>query len=868
MKRLTKVFALIAAVALIGTSAYTQGVDYSIEQVTNTFSPTQLTAGNDHQAQIRVTNNTGLGGWNYSTGFEVSSPDGATWGLPVADTMVFISPVFDDGALFAQRFRNRFGVDGAGADTFAYAGVTFSPTGGVPAGFDDVAFGFTFISNLADSNLTICVDSVTNFPPTNVWIWSNADITQADVLPTWSGEECFTVFNVPDLPPDITNCPTNVTGSVCETLTETFQGFDAEGSPFTFEIVSGPGAIDANSGVYTFSPTNADVLASPITVEVAARDGVTGVLGPVCQFDLVVTNTAPSITNCPGSNLTGVVGKDATTDLDAADPDVCQTLAWSVVGGSAAGVASVDANGVVTFTPDAADVGTVTVEVEVSDGLETDLCVLTFDVTAGAPYGIRIEKIHNQLQGQFTTVNVILESIDANEGLGGFDLLIKYDNSALSLQQAVPGDIYAECGWEYFDYRFGANGNCDGGCPSGVVRVVGLAETNNGPNFAGCTPTYVGTTPVSLAGLVFLVSNDRTLECQYVPVRFFWLDCGDNTLSNATGTELYINSAIYEYRGDDALFGANGNPDIADGSFGFPGYVGAPDVPCLDGDKEVPERNIDFQNGGVDIICADSIDDRGDINLNGLAYEIADAVMFTRYFLVGLSAFPFIEGSIAASDVNNDGNPLTVADLVTLIRVVVGDELGIPKAAPAVNADYTLAANGVVSLRGEAAAAHLVVSGNVTPTVLVDAELGYEYDAANDVTSILVYPAIVEGNTVDNFTGDFVNVGNGEIVSIELATAAGSPVVTNPLPTSFALEQNYPNPFNPTTTIAFTLPVSGQYEMTIYNAIGQVVEVIAGNGSAGPATIEWDAGNYASGVYFYKLSAGAESITKKMVFLK
>jgi hypothetical protein len=49
-----------------------------------------------------------------------------------------------------------------------------------------------------------------------------------------------------------------------------------------------------------------------------------------------------------------------------------------------------------------------------------------------------------------------------------------------------------------------------------MLRVVGIAETNNGPNHPGCqTPTpYVDVIPTTLAQLTFLVSNDRTLECQ------------------------------------------------------------------------------------------------------------------------------------------------------------------------------------------------------------------------------------------------------------------------------------------------------------------------------------------------------------------
>ena len=75
---------------------------------------------------------------------------------------------------------------------------------------------------------------------------------------------------------------------------------------------------------------------------------------------------------------------------------------------------------------------------------------------------------------------------------------------------------------------------------------------------------------------------------------------------------------------------------------------------------------------------ASDIDDRGDMNLNGVAYEIADAVLYTNYFIFGPSAFDLDpirrESQIAASDVNADGSPLTVADLVYLIRVILGLE--------------------------------------------------------------------------------------------------------------------------------------------------------------------------------------------------
>ena len=86
---------------------------------------------------------------------------------------------------------------------------------------------------------------------------------------------------------------------------------------------------------------------------------------------------------------------------------------------------------------------------------------------------------------------------------------------------------------------------------------------------------------------------------------------------------------------------------------------------------------------------------------------------------------------------------------------------------------------------------------------------------------------------------------------------------------SFALEQNYPNPFNPRTTIEFTLDKKSDVKLTIYNMLGQEVATLVNEvRNAGIYPVIWDASNVASGVYFYKLSAGDLTRTKKMVLLK
>lgn len=81
--------------------------------------------------------------------------------------------------------------------------------------------------------------------------------------------------------------------------------------------------------------------------------------------------------------------------------------------------------------------------------------------------------------------------------------------------------------------------------------------------------------------------------------------------------------------------------------------------------------------------------------------------------------------------------------------------------------------------------------------------------------------------------------------------------------------QNYPNPFNPTTTIQFQTPQAGHVKITVYNTLGQLVTTLVdGNMKAGIHKVTFDAADYATGVYFYRLKVNDFSKVKKMLLLK
>lgn len=86
---------------------------------------------------------------------------------------------------------------------------------------------------------------------------------------------------------------------------------------------------------------------------------------------------------------------------------------------------------------------------------------------------------------------------------------------------------------------------------------------------------------------------------------------------------------------------------------------------------------------------------------------------------------------------------------------------------------------------------------------------------------------------------------------------------------TFELSQNYPNPFNPSTNINFTIPATSNVRLEVYNLLGQkVATLVDGRRMAGNHTVQFDARNLASGVYFYMLRADNVSLQRKMTLIK
>jgi hypothetical protein len=91
----------------------------------------------------------------------------------------------------------------------------------------------------------------------------------------------------------------------------------------------------------------------------------------------------------------------------------------------------------------------------------------------------------------------------------------------------------------------------------------------------------------------------------------------------------------------------------------------------------------------------------------------------------------------------------------------------------------------------------------------------------------------------------------------------------NLVPAEFALRQNYPNPFNPTTTIRYELPSDEMVTLAVYDILGrEVVTLVNDRQTAGYYEIPFRADNVASGIYFYRLTAGKFTDVQKMIVLR
>jgi hypothetical protein len=545
-------------------------------------------------------------------------------------------------------------------------------------------------------------------------------------------------------------------------------------------------------------------------------------------------NQDPSFTDCPAtvnSNGAAVTVNIAGTDSDAADDvSLTQTAGPGTLNVTADGLAR-PITGTWSFTPPVGP-GTYVAEFLLDDGnLGTATCAVTVTVTPGElshnPV-LTVGYVEGQCLGAVPGADVWVPIKLYAEGYcGGVDILIQTDPTVLTaFEVAYDGRING--GSEYHQWTHNAEG-------AGTDRVVWIADVNNGMY---TPPALPGDGPI--LWVHYQVASGDFLFDVEVPINFMITDFRDNTISDETGYEFI-------------------HPRLAAG--------------C-----------VHIQNPASF---------KGDPNMNCELYEIADAVLVARRLIEGTSAWVGDESMAniapcdrhyagndavqeASADLNNN-HYVDVADLVRFINILNGIvEPPPPKVDPgSYNVSVAMDNNAVKINSGIEIGGVLVQinhTGEISAPVASNGMQILSHDA-NGVLSVLVYS--LEGNrvaagtqTLFTISGDGMTLGqvsSSDSYGTLLPTAVRE---ISPIPTSYSVSQNYPNPFNAKTRISFALPQDGDVAINIYSITGQLVETLNGKYTAGEHSIMWDASDVASGVYFYKLSAGSYSQTMKMTLLK
>ena len=476
---------------------------------------------------------------------------------------------------------------------------------------------------------------------------------------------------------------------------------------------------------------------------------------------------------------------------------------------------------------------------------------------------LTIETEHAGVAGWPSTVSITADSLGFTPGR--FKLLLAVDQAAAGIITVEPGSMVSDCGWEYFNYLFVREtlGTYYRGRQSYVLQIecAGGSSSCVGPN-----------DPIELARVRLWNSHHREYDCQFVPVRFFWLDCTDNIITNLAGDTIHMGGMLAEFDGDT----------VRTQFYAFPG-PGLPDDSCGSMPGATTVGDLRLGNGGVDRACIDwPLNSAGDINLNGFRFEPADAVLFARYFLNGIGVFWSIDAQVAQTDVNGDGLPLTFSDFQFLLRVISGYNFPNPKLSPS-------SGRAVVSLRSTATGPILAVSSDIAISAAYLRLAASNSHAAHgqplaehvacgeigDTTTVLLAD-LSSLDAMPSGRHDLVQLDRDvEIAQAEFYDADGRRIATDlsgVRPNRFDLYQNYPNPFNPRTTMSFNLPERGRWKLDIFNTLGQTVRSFEGT-DIGMVNVVWEGDNavgvpVSSGVYYYRLQASGVERTLPMVLMK
>jgi FlgD Ig-like domain/Cohesin domain len=638
-----------------------------------------------------------------------------------------------------------------------------------------------------------------------------------------------------------------------QTMSVTVRASDADGDPISLIVTQRPiGAsfTDHGNGTASFSWKSEYIgplssASSPFVVAFSASDGVLQSSQSIL-INVQNLNRAP-VVSVPDTVLVEV-GDTVTILPTVFDPDQDRII-WSAPG-SPVGAQLRDSNGsapvALEWAPETADSGSRVITLVATDQWGLSASASsTVIVSIGPPYTISVG-IDTVFPGEIVSLPI---SLNNREPISGFELAFNYDPSVMTFISAL-NDTARTSSFESFTFLVGS--------PAlGNLRITAVADLQDtvvaGPLPAGDGPLFY---------VNFFVSSLSNLAGLFLPVRFSFSALEPPNSNTLTDT---LNRVI-----------------VSD--------------------------SIVFVHGGVKMENQSAIL-RGDINLNGIPFEVADALRFTNYFIDPV-AYGFSARQFANSDINVDGIVASIADLVTLLAIVLGDGSANPKVTSSQSASVSVSiksdhsqmvtrfesSNGSVNIAAALLTFVATSDGTLQSLAIADNSLpeGFETKShqSADTVRFLVYNGASEIslNGLSELRFDVTGsqglsnrdeVTTLELVSVELASALGETLQTNlvktestVLPKMFDLAQNYPNPFNPETEINYSLSTKSNIKLVIYDILGRTVRTLAqGVAEAGEYSARWDGADehgstVASGMYFYRLTVNGQALARKMTLLK
>ncbi|MCP4567398.1 MAG: hypothetical protein GY841_07450 [FCB group bacterium] len=452
------------------------------------------------------------------------------------------------------------------------------------------------------------------------------------------------------------------------------------------------------------------------------------------------------------------------------------------------------------------------------------------------------------------------------ELLDNLQLRMAYDPEVVSLNRLFRPPLYSS-NYYLTDRRIDTLGNGD------IVGVIGMYGRIV-EDLTWADDTLNTSNPTILAILEFDITDDSAFECSKNPLRFLWTECDDNIFFNRDDSRTALINRVYDHNEMVLKY-----EDMPSQEWFGPGNA------CS---KDENTSYIDFINGAIDIAClCCPPPELGNINCNDISNEIADAVMFTNYFVNGTSAFAdHVQCSRNNSDVNQDGMTLTVADLVYLVRLIQGNAVPYDFLQPGkpVSLSPRIVNNEmIVDYESESAIGavwlEFLIDGEITGSLKRADNLdGMEIDdnTIGDTLRVLIFNigpnAIPAGNgellriPVDGSL-TLIDADAGDYLGAHMTVIIGPPLIDIPLPDSLLPPNDFP------TDIRFTLPERGSWTTIIYNVLGDPIREYSGRGNKGrEIIINWDGRDednfeHSPGAYFYRVTGEDWMITRSFIWL-